>query len=68
MVFLLGQVPDSAWLGPERQGLVFCDASYAAFSVALPWDKLDVTAFSIHEALGTHTSHLQYHIPIRPNA
>ncbi len=45
-------VPDGNWLPRQREGLVFCDAVSAVFVADLPWEQLDVTAFSWQKALG----------------
>ena len=45
------RVPDAAFL-EGHQGLVLCDATSAAFSMVLPWEKLDVATFSFQKALG----------------
>lgn len=45
------KVPDGDFL-KGHQGLVLCDATSAAFSMVLPWEKLDVITFSFQKALG----------------
>jgi phosphoserine aminotransferase len=45
-------VPNADFISTDREGLVICDATSAAFSMALDWSKLDVVSFSFQKALG----------------
>jgi phosphoserine aminotransferase len=46
------RVPDVDFISADRTGLAICDATSAAFAMAIDYSRLDVVTFSFQKALG----------------